>query len=308
MRDRIVKFFSGLYGTSGKELGGLIVLGALIISGIVVVNWVDDYTTLGYQNYQADREVLDSLIATMEEKTEPETRPIPVNYFLFNPNSSKLEELISLGLDSVIAARIIKYRNKGGVYRQKSDLKKIYGLSANQYNTLHDYIDLPDQIINSTASVHQPELTRTNRVVPVAKEESLPIFDINLADTSMLQSIRGIGTVLAQRIVSFRGKLGGYVALNQLYQVYHLDSTVVDRLKKVSIIAPNFTPNKIQINMDKVEEIASHPYITWNQAKLLIAYRAQHGAFSTTKDLTEVYSFDEQLVQKISPYITFASE
>ena len=308
MRERIADFFSGLFSSSGKELGGLLVLGILMILGMTAVNWLDDYTTLGYQNYQVDRVVLDSLIATMEDKIEPEMKTAAIDYFLFNPNSATMEELLSLGLDSIIAARIIKYRNKGGVYRQKSDLQKIYGLTANQFEALYNYIELPIKMEIARPAVRRHNVTGTVGTLAGMKKEPGPVFDINLADTSILQTIQGIGPVLAKRIVSFREKLGGFVDADQLYQVYHLDSIVVDRLKKVSIIAPDFETDMIKINSSEMEDIATHPYISWNQAKLIVAYRSQHGAFSETGDLTSVYSIDEALVQKITPYVTFAEE
>ena len=308
MRERIADFFNSLFSASGKELGGLLVLGIVIILGIAAVNWLDNITTMGYENYQVDRVVLDSLIATMEDTIEPDPKMAAIDYFLFNPNTAKLEELLSLGLDSIIAARIIKYRNKGGVYRQKSDLQKIYGLTANQFEALYNYIELPVKIEIARSAIRSPDTTGTVRIPARMKEEPLSVFDINLADTSILQTIQGIGPVLASRIVSFREKLGGFVDPNQLYQVYYLDSIVVDRLKKVSIIAPDFVPDKIKINLSEVEDLAAHPYISWNQARLIVAYRSQHGAFSETWDFTNVYSIDEPLVQKITPYVTFVSE
>ena len=173
---------------------------------------------------------------------------------------------------------------------------------------MYNYIELPVKIEIARSAIRSPDTTGTVRIPARMKEEPLSVFDINLADTSILQTIQGIGPVLASRIVSFREKLGGFVDPNQLYQVYYLDSIVVDRLKKVSIIAPDFVPDKIKINLSEVEDLAAHPYISWNQARLIVAYRSQHGAFSETWDLTNVYSIDEPLVQKITPYVTFVSE
>ena len=51
MRERIADFFNSLFSASGKELGGLLVLGIVIILGIAAVNWLDNITTMGYENY-----------------------------------------------------------------------------------------------------------------------------------------------------------------------------------------------------------------------------------------------------------------
>ena len=308
MKNRIVKFFGGLFSASGKELGGLLIIGIIIIVGLFFVNWLDNYTSKGYQNAQIDQQILDSLIANMEnEEVEVVVLP-PINYVLFDPNTAEQSELEALGIDSTISARIIKYRMKGGIYRRKSDLKKIYGLPKEQFALLYPYIDLPvkEVIIQPTEVQIDPVLT--NSLEPADEPASLPVFDLNLADTAVLQTIPGIGSIFANRIVGFRDKLGGFVNEDQLYQVYHLDSNVVDRLKKVCIIAPDFEPSTININEIEVKDLAAHPYVNWNQAKLIVAYRVQHGSFKQAADLIQVYSIDEPFAEKIMPYISFSSE
>jgi competence ComEA-like helix-hairpin-helix protein len=306
MRFPVSNFFSGLFSASGKEVGGVLVLAILIILVGWSIHLLDRYTSTGYQDYEADSLLLDSLIASMEyqESAEPAAQSF-IDYFTFDPNKASMPELLSLGLDTVIAARIIKYRTKGGVFRQKSDLQKIYGLSTAQYNNLYGYIDLP--VTFSTKGPMTPE-QRPSRTIAIKKDPERPVlieFDLNLADTAILQTVNGIGPILSNRIVTFRDKLGGFVDPNQLYQVYNLDSTVILRLKNVCFIAPEFQPKLINLNTSAVEEIAAHPYIKWKQARLLVAYRAQHGPFKEADDLIKVYSIDHDLVEKITPYISF---
>lgn len=306
MKFKVNNFFGRLFGASSKEVGGVLVLVAFIFMGIVFVKLIDRYTTTGYQQYMADSLMLDSLLATMEADAGiGQPSQAAVVYFTFNPNLATLDELISLGLDSAIARRIIKYRDKGGVYRKKSDLRKIYGLSETKFNELYDYINIPVKVASAEQPVPQEFAKPTNKAKPKVEFAILPKFDLNLADTSVLQTVIGIGSVLSGRIISFRDKLGGFVEVDQLYQVYNLDSVVVSRLITIGFIAPGFEPELIDINSVGVDEIAAHPYINWNQARLLVAYRNQHGRFKEAKDLAEVYSFDQEFVEKIKPYMSF---
>jgi DNA uptake protein ComE-like DNA-binding protein len=62
----------------------------------------------------------------------------------FDPNTADSVQLQALGISSFVLGNILKYREKGGVFRQKSDLAKIYGLNQDTYKKLKPYILLPD--------------------------------------------------------------------------------------------------------------------------------------------------------------------
>src|SRR6476661_7272080 len=58
----------------------------------------------------------------------------PIQLFNFDPNVNTLEDWVTLGLSTRQAATILKYQSKGGKFYKKEDLKKIYSISAKQYN------------------------------------------------------------------------------------------------------------------------------------------------------------------------------
>jgi competence protein ComEA len=64
------------------------------------------------------------------------------NLFSFNPNTADMETLTTLGLTPKVATTLVHFREKGGVFFQKEDLKKIYGLKTEDYERLESYIDL----------------------------------------------------------------------------------------------------------------------------------------------------------------------
>jgi DNA uptake protein ComE-like DNA-binding protein len=131
-----------------------------------------------------------------------------------------------------------------------------------------------------------------------------PKFDLNSADTTQLKTIYGIGTVIARRIVTYRSNLGGFIEFNQLYEVWGLDSTVVVRLAEKSVIAPDFTPNKLAINRCSEQELARHPYVRTKVARAIVNYRLQHGDFVSTDDLRKINIIEEKIFLRIEPYIT----
>jgi DNA uptake protein ComE-like DNA-binding protein len=54
-----------------------------------------------------------------------------------------------------------------------------------------------------------------------------------------------------------------------------------------------------------VEELAKHPYISYQEAKVLVAYRLQHGPYHQLDDLLRVKIFKADWVKKIGPYLDF---
>lgn len=143
----------------------------------------------------------------------------------------------------------------------------------------------------------------SSRQQRTTNNQQLP-FDLNLADTTQLKSIYGIGPVIARRIVTYRTNLGGFIVHNQLYEVWGLDSTVVGRLTEKSVIAPGFTPVKLQINRCSERDLAIHPYIRTKLARAIVNYRLQHGDFLSVEDLTKIAVIDEKAFHRIKPYVT----
>ena len=303
------EFFNSLFGISGKEIKGLSLLILVLVLILLTPRIINYFSSTDRTYIVEDAKILDSLVAVLEhyDKSGSEIDQLPHAIFDFNPNKVSLDDLILLGFGETISKRIINYRNKGGVFKVKGDLFKIYGIDSVLVDKLLPSISLPTYLASRSSSkalVETQELTQ-KRVTNSRKPKELPDFDINLADTSMLQTIKGIGSVLSSRIIEFRDNMGGIVDVNQLYEVYNLDTIVADRLINKIYIETLFTPNSLLINEISESVLASHPYISWKQARLIIAYRNQHGRFTSTADLLKVYSVDEDLIEKITPYLAW---
>ena len=245
-------------------------------------------------DFSNDSRALDSLIQAMEGQQEAddviENKPA---LFFFNPNNASVSDLKKLGIPDNLSSRIASYRRKGGQFRVKSDLLKIYGLDSSLYDQLYVYIQLPEHVEK------RPEL----QPQPDRHSKILPAFDLNSADSSQLISVNGIGPVLAARIIKFRNGLGGFVKPQQLHEVYGLDSTAVQQLVKVSFIEENFVPKKINMNTADEKSFSTHPYIKRSIAKAIVAYRFQHGAFTHVEELRKLSVIKPEEADRILPYL-----
>jgi competence protein ComEA len=261
------------------------------------------WTANSHTDGQADQTKLDSLVAlwnTGNDKADEDS--VTTRLFHFNPNTVGTEDLVTLGFSQSLAKRLIRYREKGGKFRIKSDLLKIYGVDSAFYDRVYPFVSLPRRIEVSKAVEKKSETKNVSRVKRIAEK-----FDLNNADTSQLKKIYGIGEKLSLRILKYRDRLGGFVSWGQLAEVYGLDSLVIRRLIESATIREDFKPTKININTASEKQLSSHPYLT-RVAKAIVSYRFQHGNFENVDAIQNVSVIDEKSVQRIIPYLTVNDE
>ena len=228
----------------------------------------------------------------------------PIKLSPFDPNQASESQLEELGIAKWMAKRIINYRTKGGQFRRKEDLQRIYDFPTDLYAKLEPYITLPEEpSTGGFAPFPKPEANseiKTATTTPT-KESFKPVaFDLNRADTNDLKKLKGIGSKLSARIIKYRDMVGGFYSENQVREVFGLDSTVVDEILKFGTIK-NPSLKKIKINEITAEEF-KHLYIRPYVAKSIIAYRLQHGNFTSKNDFEPIKLLDAKTLEKIFPY------
>lgn len=251
--------------------------------------------------------MLDSLVGVWEAGLEKdkvgEKDPVAPSVFRFDPNTATVEQWRALGLSAASATRIAHYREKGGKFRVKADLLKIYGIDSAFYRRVFAYIALPE---NKTATDGKQNFwdKHPDESIESPFKKNIARFDINAADTAQLKSVYGVGEKLSQRILKYRDALGGFVTLEQLKEIYGLDTAVVARLKTKCVVLPDFRPDRININQADEKRLAAHPYLKSGAARIIVAYRFQHGEFTSLDDLRKIQGLDPKIIDKIAPYLT----
>ena len=251
-------------------------------------------------------EQLNAYFSTVE-KADEDRLSVEPELFNFNPNTLGTDSLRLLGFTTEIARRIVSYREKVGGFKIKSDLQKIYNLPDSQYQKLEAYIQLPDRLAENSrkAKTEKPPFKKSTYTESSKPKAEVQSFDINKADTTVLKQVKGIGSVLSQRIVKFRDKLGGFASMEQLREVYGIAPEVAEELLKYGSIAEGYEPAKLNVNTATVEELAAHPYISRQEARLIVAYRKQHGHYSGLEKLEAIHGLSAQKLAKLAAYLTY---
>ena len=229
-----------------------------------------------------------------------DTAPPEILLFPFNPNTLTLDSFLLLGVPERNARILINYREKGGTFRNADDIRSVYGWRDADHDRLAEWMKFP------VVPNHTPDL-RDRRAQPGSKpaHPKPASIDINAADETQWQQIRGIGPYYAQRILRFREALGGFHNIEQVSQTYRLPDSVFQAIRPFLTIDRPVT--KIDINTVTAEELAKHPYINKREAYALVAYRQQHGPFGATSELDLVRALGDSTGAKMKPYLYFGS-
>ena len=247
-------------------------------------NFSNGYDDNNANYYQYDKNTNNGFVNTKGE------------LFEFDPNTLSPEGWKKLGLRDKTINTIQNYLNKGGRFKAPEDVKKIYGLFPNEYERIAPHIRISNNATTNNETIYKP--TNTTK----SNSKTYRIIEINMADTSDFISLPGIGSKLAWRIVNFRDKLGGFYNINQIAETYGLPDSTFQKIKSyLKLTDPNV--KKININTASVDELKTHPYIRYQLARPIVAYRKQHGLFSKPEDLKKIMIVTDEVFLKIAPYL-----
>ena len=78
-----------------------------------------------------------------------------VERFFFDPNTADSAQLRRLGLQTWQIRNIYKYRAAGGIYREKTDFARLYGLTVKEYRELEPYIRISSDYLPAATLVKE---------------------------------------------------------------------------------------------------------------------------------------------------------
>lgn len=306
MNKSLKEFFS----FSKKELNGLLVFCfflVLIAISPVIYSRLNPPKVYNYSDFEKEVEAFRA--SAIEKEPYRDYYPSAKNaiaekgfsgeLFRFNPNNLSVLDWKRLGLSDKQIKVIKNYEAKGGKFYRNEDLKKIYSIKPDQYARLEPFINIPER-----ADLYKQKSENTFKK---ADHHKIVLIDINSADSSQLETLNGIGPAFAFRIIKYRNRLGGFYEKEQLKEVYGLDSTLYQKIQNRVIIDPA-SITRIQVNTATFDDFKKHPYLSYKQMNAIIKYRTQHGEYRDIKDLRAIALLNDDLLNRIAPYLSFSSK
>ena len=237
---------------------------------------IKDYIVIEKSSYSNnDRQYTRGYSYPDEVRTEPQL-------FDFDPNTATKDELVQLGFKLWQAENILKYRSKGGKFKQPSDITKMHGIDKDFAERIIPYIKIESQTQTASYDI---------------------LVNINTASAADFQKLKGIGETYSKRIVAYREKLGGFVALEQLREVYGMTDELYNSIS-ANLEIKGEPVRKININTADFKTLVSHPYIDKNIANAILSYRDFAKIIKSTDELVKQKALSQSDYDKISKYIS----
>lgn len=285
----------------------LLVLVVVLLSGVLFRKWNEKIRPVVQCTESAE---IDSFMARIQERENRchsysgnsrryvEER-IPVVLQQFDPNTADSVLLRRLGLPAFVARNVLRYRAKGGVFRNAESFARIYGITDSQFVALKPYIRISSDFMPVRDTFHIEKYGEEFPPLPLKYPEGT-VISLNEADTSQLKRVPGIGSGLARMIVTYRDRLGGFSRVEQLQEIPHLGMEV-NRWFRIE----GGPYRKLLVNRDGLDRLRNHPYMDFYKAKAILEYRRKRGMIKNRSQIAIFEEFSEEDILRLSPYFSF---
>lgn len=312
------KYFSAYLSFTRKERTGILVILGAILFFTVLPFFFSYFIT----KKQTDHSAFEKAISTLQVKQRDSSYDLSKqnngydndqhyypnrNYykkaptgelFNFDPNTLDVAGWKKLGIREKTINIIQNYIAKGGRFKQPADIAKIWGLHEDEVQRLMPYV-----VISQQTNQTYPETKNFENRPSKKQEDRIRSFDINSADTSAFIALPGIGSKLANRIIAFRDKLGGFYKVEQVAETFALPDSTFQKIKGYLFVTLP-TVKQFNINSATADEMKTHPYIRHNLAAAIVQYRIQHGRFADITDIKKIMMVTDDIYNKLVPYLS----
>lgn len=291
-KRRIESFVKSYFYFSRAERKGII---ALVILLLLIVAFPALYNMIyARRKLVVTIETLAAAIPAAKHSGARDSLARPHALFTFDPNTATSAELKQLGFSEKNISTMRKYLSKGGTFKKASDLEKMYGLDPLLVSELMPYIIIPGK--NGSPAISRLDTNYTKR-----RFSNVPL-DLNSADTIELNALYRIGPSMAKRIVEYRTRLGGFLALEQLAEIWGFDEDILYDLRgRIWVDASKVTIHNV--NTVTAEELKTHPYFKYRLANAIVNYRHHHGPYNELADLKKIVIVNDSIYANITRYL-----
>ena len=251
---------------------------------------------------QEKQKQIDSLISLIENRVAIKRGKTYLGKLdFFDPNIAGKEELLSIGFTSFQSNNLIKFRGKGGKFKKKNDLLKIYGIDQADLEYLYDYIRILD------------EVRFEKKKKPYEKKEyNLFYFDPNVISSKEWERL-GVKKRIGNRIEKYITAGGSFKKATDLKKIYGFDTIkIAELLPYVKIIGKpkkNFATAKllVPLNTSDTTQLKQLSGIGSVFSARIVKYRDLLGGFVSKDQLLEVYGISKEKFTRISVMIVVDS-
>lgn len=248
------------------------------------------------------------------DKSPRQIQPIDINL------ATAEEFQVLSGIGPVLSKRIIKFRSAIGGFEAVDQLKKVYGLPPEVFESIESSLFVATSSRDSLLALHKQKDASTSyqrRASPVRSDtfpdsENIPaagisrgepaMLDLNEADSMSLVTLPGIGAWTASQIIGYRKRIGFYASVQQLKDIPRLTDKNFQRMApylRVSDLSP-FA--KKDLNRINEWGLRVHGPISDSLAQQIISSRNQLGRFASWQELRRIDGLEDSTISYLRIY------
>ena len=294
-----MNIFKSHFWYNKSQRNGIFILILLIVIFQFIIVFVDFYSVekvnIDTPKVIAFHHQIDSLRKISLENSR-------LKFFPFNPNYITDYKGAQLGMSLVEIDRLLAFRKTGEFINSRKEFQKVTTISDSLLNSISPYFKFPDWVVERNQNI-QSSTSRDTRLFAKKSKYILTSTDINLAVKEDLKTINGIGEKLSERIIKYRSKLQGFSKLNQLYEVWGLDTEVVDKLLLIFKVVNLPNIKKINVNTVSFRELLKNPYLDYELCKKIFEYKDEVAELQDISELKNIIGFPLDLYDRIVLYL-----
>lgn len=288
--------FRSYFFFNRQQRNGIIILLCCVI-GLLAVRYFGGFQENDSLSLESDSVVVlqSKLDSLRNNSSEKQTR------YPFNPNYLTDYSGAFWGMTNEEIDRLHAFREKDQWIRTAEEFQDVTQISDSLWLAMKPYFKFPEWVTS-------PPKKKTNLAATGSKQSSdrpyAEKIDLNQATAEQLQEVFGIGEVLGNRIIAHRDKTSGFAVDEQLYGVYGLDSSVVQRVLHRFTVKTPVEILKIDVNTATASDIATIPGISFEQAKAIWEFRTLRERLESVEELTKIEGMTPSKLMLIRLYLS----
>ena len=215
--------------------------------------------------------------------------------FPFDPNTVPADSLRMINIPGYVVENILKYRSAGGKFRMPEDIGKIYGMDSSVLRALLPYVRIT--MLRPEFNEWQDKQRSASTAI-----DSVPVIELNAADSAELTMVPGIGPSYSMRIIKYRELLGGYADAGQLMEVYGMDSARYHAMMQYCVLDTGMV-RRLDLNRATFRELIAHPYIDRSETYAIIQYRDYRECIEDPEELFVNQIIEQERFVRMAPYL-----
>jgi DNA uptake protein ComE-like DNA-binding protein len=282
---------------SKEQQTGIVILFAIIVI-LQLVFYFSDFSSDKIENPEKQEWLsLQSQIDSLKK----ENPKLLQKTFLFNPNFISDYKGYKLGMSVQEIDRLLAFRKENKFVNSAKEFQNVTKVSNSLLSTIAPFFKFPVWVSYKNNSrgyknTSSPAFTKKEKIVQV---------DINQATKEDLIKINGIGEAISIRILTQKEKLGGFLSMEQLKEIWGLSPEVILNLNSHFAITKAPSLHKIDINNASLKELSQFFYFKYDLARQIVKYRSMNGDFKNIEDLIKINGFPVEKANFIALYLVF---